>query len=376
MGRSSTGIPEDLAPSLAAGAAHDLRNLLFVIGAHCDRLLGSLGADQAAVQDLQAIRDAAARGTALARQIVKGHSEERLPQPVDVNEVIRGVLPLASRLAGDRVALSTSLSPRTWRVTANAVQVEQIVMNLVVNARDAMLDGGRVAISTENRSTAGPAGSASQAVVISVADTGPGIDPAVLNRIFEPFFTTKAASGGTGVGLATVRAIALLHGGHVEVSSTPGGGATLRVVLPRAEGTDAIAGDGGAAAEGHGGSKRILLVENERSIRDYLHRCLTAEGYDVQVASSGQEALHLCDPPLEPVDLVVTDVHLPDIEGPDVARRLRARWPGMGVVFMSGGIETLADLSDRGRVPVLAKPFTTSELVSTVRTALTTGEVG
>jgi CheY-like chemotaxis protein len=358
--------------SLKAGAAHDLRNVLFVITSHCDRLLHDIDPADPRAADLHAMHDAAARAITLARQILCDlQKEDRAALPVDVNTVIRGVQGLVTRLAGDDVAVRMALASTPGPVTANAVQIEQIVMNLAVNARDAMPDGGRLTIATENRRTTAGLGAAAQSVVISVSDTGNGIDPAVQDRMFEPYFTTRAANGGTGVGLATVRAITLLHGGHVEVSSAAGQGTTFRVVLPRAESGVRREAPGPSPASVPVATKRILLVENERAIRDYLHRCLSAEGYDVRVAASGAEALHLCDPPVHPFDLVVTDVHLPDIAGSDVADRLRARWPEVGVVFMSGELDALEGLSDRGRVPVLAKPFTTSELVRTIRTVLT-----
>jgi two-component system cell cycle sensor histidine kinase/response regulator CckA len=354
--------------SIATGAAHDLRNVLFVITAHCERLLGEIPSADPRIEDVRAIHDAAARGVALTRQMLSEAAEAHAPRSVNVNDVIRGIVPLVTRLAGDRVTLITALTPGAWPVAANAVQIEQIIMNLVVNARDAMPEGGRLVVATENRNLTGvPAGGPTQFVVISVSDTGAGIDSSVQDKIFEPFFTTRAAIGGTGVGLATVRAIAMSNEGHVEVSSAPGEGATLRVVLPRGESVEGQA----PAATPAAGATRILLVENEGPIRDYLARCLAAEGYDVRVASSGTEALHLADPALAPIDVVVADIHLPDVNGPDVAKRIQARWPEVGVVFMSGGVEDLVDLSERGRIPVLAKPFTISELVRAVRTVLT-----
>jgi two-component system, cell cycle sensor histidine kinase and response regulator CckA len=359
--------------SIATGAAHDLRNVLFVITAHCERLLGEMPAADPRIEDLRAIQDAVGRGVALTRQMLSDAAEEHAPRSANVNDLIRGIVPLVTRLAGDGVTLTTALTPGTWPVSANPVQIEQIIMNLVMNAREAMPGGGRLVIATENRSIAGGAADgATQFVVISVSDTGSGIDPSVQDKIFEPFFTTRAASGGTGVGLATVRGIALSNGGHVEVSSAPGEGATFRVVLPRGEIGGAVAPTEVAATST---ATRILLVENERPIREYLHRLLSAEGYDVRVASSGTEALHVCDPSTAPIDLVLTDVHLPDVNGPDVAKRIQDRWPEVGVVFMSGGVETLDDLSERGRVPVLAKPFTTSDLVRAVRTVLTSRRV-
>jgi two-component system, cell cycle sensor histidine kinase and response regulator CckA len=361
--------------SLAAGAAHDLRNVLFVISAHCERLLTTVADGDPRSEDLHAIADAAAHGAALAREVVTGAQEqERSSGPIDINDVIRGIEPLIRRLVGEHITVGTSFSEGAWAVTANAVQIEQVVMNLAVNGRDAMPGGGSLLITTENRSVTAT-GQASEFVVIAVTDTGVGIDPAVQARIFEPYFTTKGPSGGTGVGLATVRAIALLNGGYVELSTSVGTGTTVRLVLPRGALTPDRPADRRnlhpvAAPTVQSQGKRILLVENERAIRDYLHRCLSAQGYDVQVASSGAEALEMCESPRLRVDAVVTDVHLPDITGPTVASRLRAQWPDVGVVFMSGGVEILDDLSESGTVPVLAKPFTASELVTAVRTAL------
>jgi two-component system cell cycle sensor histidine kinase/response regulator CckA len=360
--------------SLAAGAAHDLRNVLFVISAHCERLLSTSAAADPQSEDLLAIRDAAVHGAALAREMVVGAQDpQRTKDPVDINDVIRGIEPLVKRLVGEDIAVALCLTSNPWSVTANSVQIEQVVMNLAVNGRDAMPTGGSLAITTENRTVTGER-QASEHVVIAVTDTGVGIDPVVQKRVFEPYFTTKG-SGGTGVGLATVRAIALLNGGHVELTTAVGAGTTVRLVLPRSEPSpdrpaDRRAVQPVAVTPAQIRAKRILLVENERAIREYLQRCLSAQGYDVQVASNGAEALELCDSPRMPVDAVVTDVHLPDTTGPNVASRLRARWPDVGVVFMSGGVDILADLSDSGRVPVLAKPFTASELVTAVQAAL------
>ena len=294
-------------------------------------------------------------------------------RPLDVNAAMRGIEPLIKCLVGDRVAVTLRLSTTSWPVTANSVQIEQVVMNLAVNARDAMPDGGDLTIATENRTLTGAGvGQPSQFVVISVTDTGLGVDPAIEGRIFEPYFTTKG-SRGTGVGLATVRAIAMLNGGHVEMSTVRGEGTTMRVVLPRAQSVAQQPAAEQPAAVTAGTQKRILLVENERAIREYLQRCLMAEGFEVQAAASGAEALNLCEPPLPSVDPVVADVHLPDIGGPAVASRVRAVWPHAGLVFISGDGEGLGDLTDEGRVPVLAKPFTTAQLVTAVRFALAAG---
>jgi two-component system cell cycle sensor histidine kinase/response regulator CckA len=257
-------------------------------------------------------------------------------------------------------------------VTVNAVQVEQIVMNLVTNARDAMPEGGRLLIRTSNA----PAEEAHErdAVIIAITDTGGGIDPAVRDRIFDPYFTTRAEIGGTGVGLATVRGIAHLHGGRVDVESAPGRGATFRVVLPRASAPEAVATASQPVQPE--APARILLVENEPAVREYLQRCLSAAGYQVKTAGTGAEALSEAEAAHPPADVIVADVHLPDAEGPDVARRLRERWPAARVVFMSGGLDALDRLAEAGAVPLLAKPFTASELVKTIRAVLASHEGG
>jgi signal transduction histidine kinase len=218
--------------SLARGAAHDLRNVLFVISAHCEHLLASTGA--ADRSDLETFKDAADRGVALAAQIVDSGRDDLHVHTADVNTVIAGVEPLLRRMIGSEVAVRLELTPGVGEVTANPVQIEQLVMNLAVNARDAMPDGGTLTVTTETRTVSG-AGTEqpSRFVVISVADTGRGIEPDIQARIFEPYFTTKG-DHGTGVGLATVRAIAVLNGGHVEVSTHPGAGTTMRIVLPQA----------------------------------------------------------------------------------------------------------------------------------------------
>jgi two-component system cell cycle sensor histidine kinase/response regulator CckA len=356
--------------SLATGAAHDLRNLLFVIRAHCDRLAAAVPEQDPHRADLDAIQDAVDRGALLASQLVTAGRTRARSRPADVNETIRALEALIQRLVGDRVTVTMRLSQASWPVTANRVQIEQVVMNLAINARDAMSDGGCLTIATENRTLGGAAaGQAAQFVVIEVTDTGAGIEPSIQDRVFEPYFTTKG-NKGTGVGLATVRAIALLNGGHVEMITSPGFGTTMRVVLPRRPEAPVASAPAGPRRTVPIARRRILLIENERAIRDYLQRCLTAEGYQVDTASGGAEALGFCDPLLPAADVIVTDINLPDLAGPVVASQLRAAWPGVGLVFISGDSERLAELGDGSRVPVLAKPFTTMELLAAVRAVL------
>jgi two-component system, cell cycle sensor histidine kinase and response regulator CckA len=353
---------------LATGAAHDLRNVLLVIAAHCSKLAETLDEGDPRADEVRAMGEAVDRGVALARQMVTSARDQDTLRLVDVNATVHGLLPLLRRLVGDRIDVLATLGHDVWPITANAVQVEQIVMNLAVNARDAMPAGGRLTITTENRLTAGAGGQLSPFVVISVADTGTGIASEDQSKVFDPFFTTRADAGGSGVGLATVRAITLLHGGHVELSSSPGAGTVFRVAFPRSP-ADWLTETVDAEAGTEGQAKRILLVENERAIRDFLARCLAAEGYDVRAAANGQEALHLCGPRSH-IDLIVTDVNLPDVNGPDVVRHIREQMPDVRVMFMTGGPDTVRSLEKGGGFPVLAKPFSTAELVSAVRRAL------
>jgi two-component system, cell cycle sensor histidine kinase and response regulator CckA len=262
-------------------------------------------------------------------------------------------------------------------------------MNLAVNARDAMPQGGQLAITTENRTVAGGNGAApSHFLVISVTDTGVGMDADLQARIFDPYFTTKGDSGGTGIGLSTVRAIALLSGGHIEVSSAPGEGTTMRIVLPRAmmpadvprpvvtvlEAEEAAAKQfGGAKVAAKG--KRILLIEDESGIRDLLQRWLTFQGYDLTVARNGREAIELCTTGADPVDAVLTDLHLPDMAGVTIARQLHEECPDLPVIYMSGEAETLQSMRRADRATVLTKPFTMGELTTALQTVFKTRQV-
>ncbi len=247
-------------------------------------------------------------------------------------------------------------------------------MNLAVNARDAMAGGGELRIVTENRSITGAAlGQASHFVVLSVSDTGTGIDPAVQERMFEPYFTTKASRGGTGVGLATVRNIALLHAGHVEVSTAPGQGTTFRVVLPRAPMTAPTLPLPGADAAPAFSGARVLVVEQEPSTRSFLAACLREEGHQVSVVENGAEAIGWSQTSGVPIDLLITDLFLSDVSGLDVASRLQDRWPGLGVLFVTDGHGIVEDPA--ADVPLVIKPFTASDLTQALRRVLPAGQV-
>jgi CheY-like chemotaxis protein len=354
---------------VTAGAAHDLRNLLFVVSAHAHRLLATAEKGHPWLEDIRSIQEAADRSTELASQILtEARMLDQPVRPIDVNAVIEGVEPLLAQMVGDRVRLTTALSAQVWPITANSVQIEQIVMNLAVNARDAMPSGGDLHITTENRSITGTAlGQPAHFVVISVSDTGTGIEPAVQERMFEPYFTTKAASGGTGVGLATVRNIALLHGGHVEVSTIPGEGTTFRVALPRApleNGPSATRPSDPAAQEralsAVDAPARVLIVEHEPAQREFLSACLRDQGHQVAAVENGAEALGWSQTTAAPADVLITDLFLPDLNGLDVATRMREQWPGLRVVFLSDGHGPVDTYS--ADVPLVTKPFTATDL--------------
>ncbi len=353
------------ATRVAAGAAHDLRNLLFVVSAHSHRLQAMAEPGHPWLDELRAMQEAADRCSELAAQIVQEAKMLDQPaHPLDVNAVVRGVEPLLTQLIGDGITLTTALGPHVWAITANTVQIEQIVMNLAVNARDAMPQGGRLHISTENRTITGAVlGQPSHFVVLSVSDTGTGIDPGVEERIFEPYFTTKTHAGGTGVGLATVRNIALLHAGHVEVSTEPGVGTTIRVVLPRAPRPAAplrvLPRDAART-----GRMRVLLVESDPSIREFLQECLVHDDHQVVSACNGAEAIGASHTTAEPLDLLITDLFLPDLNGLDLATRLREQWPHLQVVFLSDGHDPIDEV---GEVPILVRPFTSAALAAAIR---------
>jgi CheY-like chemotaxis protein len=232
-----------------------------------------------------------------------------------------------------------------------------------------MPGGGELRIVTENRSITGAAlGQPSHFVVLSVSDTGTGIDPAVQERMFEPYFTTKASRGGTGVGLATVRNIALLHAGHVEVSTAPGQGTTFRVVLPRAPLAASSPVIPLALESSASPAARVLLVEAEPANRSFLAKCLREEGHQVSVVENGAEALGWVQTSGSPVDVLITDLFLPDISGLDVATRFRERWPGLGVVFLSDGHGISDEAADD--IPLVIKPFTAPDLSRAMRRAM------
>jgi PAS domain S-box-containing protein len=362
----------------AGGVAHDFNNLLTAIQGYTSLILLDLGPDDPRREDLEEIRKASERAAGLTRQILafsRRHVVE--PETVSLNDLIVDLERLVPRLMGEDVTLATALDPALAPVRADPRQLEQVILNLVVNARDAMPDGGRLTLETandlvtESDPRACPDLPPGAYVVLTVSDTGTGIDPAILPNIFDPFFTTKETGRGTGLGLATVYGIVKQGGGHVEVETAPGEGATFRVYLPAAEYRPGGPAPSASASPGPRGSETVLLVEDEESVRVFATKALEKQGYRVLQARHGRDALlSLAEHP-GPVDLVITDIVMPEMGGGELARRLASERPELPVLFMSGYTDD--EVAQRGLGPeqsFLQKPFTSDVLARKVREVL------
>jgi two-component system, cell cycle sensor histidine kinase and response regulator CckA len=345
---------------LAGGIAHDFNNLLTAIRGYADFLLDDLP-EGPSRDDVAEIHRVTERAVALTRQLlVFGKRQVAQPQLLDVNAVVDELHDMLARVLGEDIDLACSLAPELPAVRMDRAQLEQVLLNLVFNARDAMPDGGRLAIETRLAQSDG-------AVEIVVTDSGSGIPPAVLPHIFEPFFTTKGA-GGTGLGLSTVYAIAEQAGGEVRARSCEGEGATLTVRLPAAETRTRQDPVHGPAVIDHRGTGTVLVVEDEAHVRAVVRRVLEQRGYTVVEASDGHEALRRWEALAGSVQLVLTDVVLPGLSGPEVAERIRRESPDVPVLFMSGYTDDMAALKRvSGRdVPLIEKPFTPQSLLARV----------
>ena len=373
---------------LAGGIAHDFNNLLAVIRGYSEIVAAALPPDSATREDAEQVLVAADRGAALIRQLLAFSRRQTLePVVLDLTTVIDDLLPMLRRLTGTHVDIQTAHAPDLGRVLADPGGMEQVIVNLAVNARDAMPDGGLLFIETSNievnrvEDEAGAGrGDAAQTpqpfVRITVRDTGTGMNETTLNRIFEPFFTTKELGKGTGLGLATVHGIVTQSGGVVGVESTLGHGAAFMIDLPRAD----------APVEGRTSKQRlveqtasvgargetVLVAEDETAVRLLLARVLRGLGYVTLVAASGDEALELAAGHDGPLHALVSDVQMPGIQGPELARRLRAERPELAVVLVSGfiGDHLIGEAGGLAGVGVLEKPFDAATLGAAVRAAL------
>ncbi len=365
---------------LAGGVAHDFNNLLTVISNYTALVIDEMPEDDARRADLQEVHKASERASRLTRQLLAFSRRQMMqPRPIDLNAVVADMAGMLRRLIGENVHLVANARTGVGLALADPVQVEQILLNLVVNARDAIEGHGTITLEIGNAdldhefARLHEGSRPGSYVMLAVSDTGVGMDRDTQRRIFEPFFTTKEMGKGTGLGLSTVYGIVKQSGGYVAVYSEPGQGSVFRVYLPRAgveQPTPLIPARGVPIASS--GTGTVLLVEDERNVRELVRKVLLRHGYEVLSAENGQVALDLLARNPVTLHLVLTDVIMPHVSGRELVQRIRAVHPGIKVIYMSGYADQA--LSDRAAlgpdVGFLPKPFATRELLKAVRDAL------
>lgn len=363
---------------LAGGIAHDFNNLLTAINGYSALILERLDWDDPVRKDIEVINNAGERAAALTRQLLAFSRKQVLePEVIDLNSVVADMDKILRRVIGEDIDLVTVLQPKLAPVKVDPAQVEQIILNLAVNARDAMPDGGKVTIETSNveldeeyakHHVSATPGSY---VMLAVSDAGVGMDAETQKRIFEPFFTTKKGEG-TGLGLSTVYGIVKQSGGNIWVYSEPGQGTTFKIYLPRVKEPANARTPERVSVESLRGSEKILLVEDEAAVRKLVREILEKYGYTVLDAYSGREALSLAERHRHPIHLMMTDVVLPDMHGPELARRLTSLRPETRILYSSGYTDNA--IVHRGVLEAgtafLQKPFTPQTLARKVREVL------
>ncbi len=364
---------------LAGGIAHDFNNLLGAIRGYTELVLFSFAATDPRREDLGQVLRASDRAAELTSQLLAfGRRQVLQPRVVDPARVVEEIVPLLRRLLGEDITLSVAAARDLWHVMADPGQLEQVIVNLAVNARDAMPAGGRLAVSLDNVvldavfAVDHPEVAPGPYVALVVSDTGVGMDADTLSHAFEPFFTTKGPGAGTGLGLASVYGIVKQSGGFVYVRSQRSGGTTFTIYLPRVNAPTEHARRADVAETMPRGSGTVLLAEDDLAVRELVLRILAPLGYAVIVAGNASEALTLAAESEQSIDLLITDVVMPDLRGPALATRLRSGQADLRVLLMSGyaedGLLTRGEL-DSG-VAFLAKPFTAAELARRVHEAL------
>ncbi|HSC45844.1 MAG TPA: ATP-binding protein [Candidatus Acidoferrum sp.] len=364
--------------TLAGGVAHDFNNLLMVISGYSSVLAEALAADTKLRGHVDQILKAGERAASLTRQLLAFSRKQTIqPTPLSMNQIITGIEKLLHRLIGEDIRVETRLEADLGTVMADAGQMEQVILNLAVNARDAMPKGGNLVFETRNVELGDSIADANNLkpgryIEFVVSDTGTGMDLSVQTRLFEPFFTTKPTGKGTGLGLSTVYGILKQANGHISFTSQPGHGTTFRIFLPRID--TAMPSDGGAAEKvaALNGRETVLIVEDDAAVCELVRAVLDSHGYTVLTAARAQEAEQLFARPDCQIDLMISDVVMPDISGTDLAKRLAEKKRGLKVLFMSGYIGDAivrTGISEKD-VAFLQKPFAPITLVKKVREVL------
>ncbi|HSO37408.1 MAG TPA: response regulator [Labilithrix sp.] len=363
---------------LAGGIAHDFNNLLAVIGGNAE-LIALEVKDPEALECVAEIVEATGRAAALTRQLLAFSRQEPLrPTLLDVNTTIATLVPFFTRTIGESIALTTDLTPEAVTILADRGQIDQVLTNLVVNARDAMPGGGKLTIQSTTlelddaaAGRLGPRARGGRFVVLGVADTGAGMEASTLPHIFEPFFTTKGSLHGTGLGLASVHGIVTSSGGFIAVESQPGNGTVFRLYFP-ASGDAAESTEAPAPRPPSRGGEHVLLVEDDDAVRKLTERLLRELGYSVQVAASPGAAIEIAEKSTVPIDLLLTDVVMPEMNGRELAERVATLLPSAKILFFSGYAQDsvlIENIRERS-VAFLAKPFTRDALAAAVRSVL------
>ena len=371
----------DAVGRFAGGVAHDLNNMMMIIAGFSDFLLGTLGPDDARRGDAEEIRKAAERAMHLTRQLLGfGRLRVVAREVLSLNSVVEGMERMLRPLLGEDITLVTSLSPGLGGVEADYGQMEQVVMNLTLNARDAMRQGGELTIETmdvdfpegyayRHLGVDIPAG---PYVLLIVTDTGQGMTPEVKSHLFEPFYTTKPTTLNTGLGLTTVYGIVVQSGGYLWVDTAPDQGCSFKLCFPRVL-ADEVAGVVPVRAPAPArGTETVLLVEDEDAVRLLTSRVLSDHGYVVLEARNGRDALAILDRPDHGIQLLLTDVVMPDMGGVELSERVRQAHPDVRIVYMSGYTEgdKLQPSIRNSPYPFLQKPFSPGNLAVRIREAL------
>ena len=367
----------DAVGQLAGGIAHDFNNLLTVISGYAEILGRSLGREAEGSRELVEIGKAAERAAELTGQLLAYSRKQALePRVLDLNNIVIETQTMLERLIGENIEFSVTLAEDLGSISADNGQIEQIIMNLVVNARDAMPEGGKLLLATSNVTLADgstgrrPDMPPGDYVLLAVTDSGQGMDAVTAERVFEPFYTTKARGVGTGLGLSTVYGIVRQSGGHVELESDPGIGTTFRLYFPQVAGKAEAFSPKPSDERPLNGSETILLVEDEEALRGIGRQMLETYGYTVLLAADGAAGLELARNHPHPIQLLMTDIIMPRMGGIELAERLSTLRPELKVLYTSGYDDSESNLRRIAGAQYLQKPYAMDELAHTVRELL------